>query len=104
MIIFSHYANGINTKKSYFKLKEIGITIHPNTLYRIYHVFRIAISNYIQDSYRENKMKEGDAIEADESLFSHHLNQQVWAIGLYGRQSNEIRLFTVTNRTKETIK
>ena len=79
LLIFGYYADGINAQQSYSKLKEVGLTLHANSPYRVYHILRIAVSKYIQDSYKSSKMKEGGVTEVDERLFSHHLNQQIFA-------------------------
>eukprot|EP01022_Parablepharisma_sp_SALTPOND_P022090 TRINITY_DN4432_c0_g1_i1.p1 TRINITY_DN4432_c0_g1~~TRINITY_DN4432_c0_g1_i1.p1 ORF type:complete len:287 (+),score=-11.10 TRINITY_DN4432_c0_g1_i1:139-999(+) len=123
-IVFYYFANEINAKKTQELLKkEIGCELSIMTIREIYNEVRIKIISYYDVMWVSEKLGIPNAIEMDESLFSHlklkfngqiisgdgeeeeegkevkKVNSkgriQIWVIGMIERTTLNIRVFSV---------
>ena len=78
----------------------------------IFSAIRVSVSKFVQMEYQE--LNFNGVTEIDESLFSHwplsydhnnqnRANRQIWAFGIYHRQSKQIVVQIVNDRTRETL-
>ena len=68
---------------------------------------REIIANYLRRDYSLDPLAQKNAfnhITYEESLFSHINRQQIWVVGLYNNESNELRVEIVPNRDGSTLK
>ena len=58
----------------------------------------------MQNYYRKHKLGgKGNIIEIDESIFVHQGNDTIWVLGMYERNTKEMRAFYVPDRSQNTL-
>ena len=112
-IIFHYYLEGYNASKTTDEIiKNAGFYISYGEMKLIFSAIRVSVSKFVQMEYQELTFSE--VTEIDESLFSHwplsydhnnqnRANRQIWAFGIYHRQSKQIVVQIVNDRTRETL-
>jgi transposase-like protein/IS1 family transposase len=108
--IMFHYFLTKKTIKS--TVLELGIS--HKSVAKVYSYVRGLISNLVQMGYESDPLgiEPQDAelpddrvpvVEADESLFSHFGDVQVWVFGIYDRGTDRVRAWVVRDRTAATL-
>ena len=91
------------------KLSEIYSiqNVDKRMIYNFIGNMREIIANYLRSCYSLDPLSKKNAfnhIACDESLFSHINRQQIWVVGLYNNESNELRVEIVPNWDGSTLK
>lgn len=114
-IIFCFYAQGTNAKKTTELINERFnpvYTITYATVKKIFADIRSQITDYINIVNLGAKFGGvGKTVEIDESLFTyltikfkkHEHKYEIWAVGLIERETKNLKVIVVKNRTKETL-
>eukprot|EP01022_Parablepharisma_sp_SALTPOND_P031229 TRINITY_DN7899_c0_g2_i3.p1 TRINITY_DN7899_c0_g2~~TRINITY_DN7899_c0_g2_i3.p1 ORF type:complete len:329 (-),score=6.33 TRINITY_DN7899_c0_g2_i3:214-1200(-) len=114
-IIFLYFCRGTAALLTYEQLTEKlqgTYKISYLTIKAIFSELRAEIMKMYNTYVSASKLGEaGDATEIDESLFSHisikiggkKKRKQVWAVGLFERRTEDVRVAVVPDRTKDTL-
>ena len=104
MVIFEYFLHGCNCNEIQDRLWEYSLDIGIKTLHNIYTALRAIITIYISSTNAETFLGKDNAVEVDESLFSHDHHSQKWGVCLIERNTQLARVFIVHDRTTSTMK
>ncbi len=101
-LVFYYFLQDFTLEEIYY---QTGIS--KTTSGQLYTQLRELISEYIQAMTTFSPFQTFDnkklVVEADESLFTHSNGQQMWVFGLYCRNKQEARCFSVVDRSSEVL-
>jgi len=104
-IIFHYFLRAISIKDI---LKHLPAD--KKSISKVYGETRTLIYQYMEDLKRNMQLgaenfagMENGVVEIDETLMTHHNDEQMWVLGIFDRVTKELWCFCLPDRTAETI-